>query len=124
MIINVWYKVVDWAQDLFAHNTMSEHWRAVIKTDFSASPNLSASRTVTGAVDTHAVLAIFISRVYDHNEDGSVKVTKRSHCYIGSTESAGKKNNWMFHNACLEHLIGVLQGERSEPLLEVVVMTD
>ena len=120
----VLYKIVDWAQDLFAHNTMPEHRRAVIETDFSASPNLSASRTATGAAETHAVLAIYISRVYDRNEDGSVKVTKRSHCYIGGSESAGKKNTWMFHNACLDHLIGVLQDERSEPLLEVVVMTD
>lgn len=116
------YKIVDWNHDMIKYNTEPEHFRDAIYTDFSANPNLSASRTSTGAVDSHGVIAIFITFQYKRNEDRSVTCTKNSHIFIGGSESKGKKNNWMFHIACLKHLIEILQKER--PSKEVTVMTD
>lgn len=124
----VLYRIVDWNHDLYIYNTMPEHKRIVINTDFSANPNLTAYRTATGAVDTHAVLAIYISHEYARNRDGTATCRKRSHCFIGSSESAGKKNNWKFHTSCLDYLIKKLKKESDEKggeqATEVVVTTD
>lgn len=51
---------------------------------------------------------------------------KRSHIFIGSSESAGKKNDWQFHISCLNHLIREYQSKRgiSEIILEVALITD
>jgi hypothetical protein len=99
----VMYKIVDWNQDLYRSNTVPQQNTVVMYTDFAATPNLSGLRTATGAVDTHAVLAIFITYEYTTRPDGTTKCTKKSHQFIGSTESAGKKNNWIFHVAAQLH---------------------
>ena len=51
---------------------------------------------------------------------------KRSHIFIGSSESVGKKNDWQFHISCLNHLIREYQSKRgvSEIIVEVAVITD
>jgi hypothetical protein len=122
------YKIVDWCQSTFKFNTTPEHGRIVIYTDFAANPNLSAIRTATGAVDTHAALAIFISYQYTRMPDGMARCTKKSHQFIGSAESAGKKTNWMFHNACLKFLVAKLARQLLEEqgieIREILVMTD
>ena len=117
------YKFVGWNHELFKYNTEPSHKRIVMYSDFSANPNLTAARTSTGAADTHAVLAIFISFQYTYDDDGNVVCTKKSHHFIGSSESAGKKNNWMFHNACLEYLIDKLKIDQPG-VEEVTVITD
>ena len=117
------YKFVSWNHELFKYNTRPSHKRIVIYTDFSANANLTAARTATGAADTHAVLGIFISFQYTNDDDGNVVYTKKSHHFIGSSESAGKKNNWIFYNACLEYLIDKLKIDKPE-VEEVTVITD
>ena len=119
------YKFVSWNHDLYKYNTKPSHNRIVLYTDFSANPDLTAARTSTGAADTHAVLAIFISFEYTNDADGNVVCTKKSHHFIGSSESAGKKNNWMYHHACLGHLIDTLKRQGLTPEVEeVTIATD
>eukprot|EP00986_Skeletonema_menzelii_P006460 scaffold2453_cov76-Skeletonema_menzelii.AAC.1 len=128
------YKVVDWNLDLIKHNTKSDHYRLVIYVDYSASAKLRGRRVANSTVDTHAVIEVFI--VYDYrtvteiNERGEeVKrevCTKRSHIFIGSSESAGKKNDWQFHIACLRYLVRLYQRKRGDswPIHEVVIISD
>ena len=127
----VTYKVVDWNLDLFQYNTILEHGRIVIKTDFSANPNLSGWRTATGSVKTHAVLCILI--VYEYNnvvetdDDGNqttrVECTKRSSIYIGSAKGVGKNSNHIFHGAAIRKEIEDIMSKRgsANPLKEVVI---
>jgi hypothetical protein len=83
-----------------------------VYTDFSASLNLRADQAICGATDRHAVLAIFVilhSRrdvtVQKDGKDVSISVNECDVWYFfGDTLSKGKKNDYVFHNACLEHI--------------------
>lgn len=119
----VGYKINEWMNDLVLYNTKPTDKRIVIRCDFLANPDLHAKRTACGNVDSHAVVAVFF--VWEYTDNGC---TNRSHMYIGSSESAGKKNTWEFHIACLKHLIDFYNKRRSErgegQLLDVVLTTD
>jgi len=118
------YRYVDWTFDCWVHNTLPKHHRIIVKTDFSASPDLRGKRVACGAVDSHAVLCVMHVYSYERDEDGREKCLKRSYIFIGSSDSAGKKNDWKFHIACLEHIIKVYRDERGIRVDEVIVITD
>jgi len=125
---------VDWIFDLLKYNTIPEDGRIVIFADYSANPDLRGRRTACGSIDTHAVVEVFI--VYEYRKVAETNAAgetiernvciKRSHIFIGSSESAGKKNDWQFHISCLNHLIREYQSKRgvSEIIVEVAVITD
>jgi hypothetical protein len=83
--------------------------------DFSATMDLHACETKCSATDGHAVLAIFIilhspQEVNILDENGKIIGTKHVHdCdvwhFFDETISKGKKNDHMFHNACLEEIV-------------------
>lgn len=87
----------------------------VILTDFSATMDFRASQTANSSVDSHGALQIFVVlhsprvvKLIDKN--GVVQGDKRVHeCdvwyFFGATMSKGKKNDHVFHNACLEEIV-------------------
>jgi hypothetical protein len=93
----------------------------LIFTDFSATMDLRASQTDNSSVDAHAALQIFVvlhsPRVVKVSDDNGVEHEKRVHeCdvwyFFGSTISKGKKNDHVFHNACLEDIVKHYQRKR------------
>jgi hypothetical protein len=102
----------------------------LIFTDFSASMVLRAKAALNSSVDGHAVLAIFVVCY------GSRKVTTPAgektvnDCdvwyFFGDTKSKGKKNDHVFHNACLKHIVEHYQSKRApdDPITSVKLWTD
>jgi hypothetical protein len=97
---------------------------------------LSAGETANCSQDAHAVLAIFV--VLSNRRDIVIKrdgkdVTKSIHdCdvwhFFGDTKSKGKKNDHVFHNACLEDIVRYYQNQRKrtnrEPIKHIRIWTD
>ena len=108
----------------------------VICTDFGATLDLSAVEKDNCSVDNHAVICIFFIvynwRVTDFIDDGNLNQVIINDCdkwiWFGDTMSKGKKNDHIFHNACLEHIITFYDKERSEknlPSIKInIVHTD
>jgi hypothetical protein len=110
----------------------------VILTDFSATMDFRASQTANSSVDSHGALQIFVVlhsprvvKLIDKN--GVVQGDKRVHeCdvwyFFGATMSKGKKNDHVFHNACLEEIVNHYQAKRSRdngtPLTRIRIWTD
>jgi hypothetical protein len=109
----------------------------LIFTDFSATMDLRASQTDNSSVDSHAALGIYVvlhsPRVVTVIDNDLVAHEKRVHeCdvwyFFGSTMSKGKKNDHVFHNACLEDIVNHYQRKRSRaketPITRVRIWTD
>ena len=87
---------------------------AVVLTDFSATVDLRAAQTDNSSVDNHAVLDIFMVLhsartvpiiVSDTGETEDVwTCTVECFYFFGPSMSKGKKNNHVFHNACLDQV--------------------
>lgn len=83
----------------------------LIMTDFSAQMNLTPLKKECCHVDAHANLAIFYvftnrRNVKIQESDDEVEVlTCDTWFMFGGCEEKGKKNDWIFHNACLKHII-------------------
>ena len=95
---------------------MSNHLHTrVICTDFGATLDLSAIEKDNSSVDNHAVICIFFvltkwRRVpFLKIESNTMDETIVSDCdkwiILGDTISKGKKNDHVFHNACLAYII-------------------
>ncbi len=88
---------------------------AIIFTNFSASLDLRAGETDNSSIDAHAVLDIFVvchsQRTVDgiRNRKGNLESIRVNDCDVwylfGDSKSKGKKNDHVFHNACLDHLL-------------------
>jgi len=87
----------------------------VICTDFGATLDLSAIEKDNSSVDNHAVICIFFvltnwRRVpFRKTENNTMDEAIVSDCdkwiILGDTISKGKKNDHVFHNACLTYII-------------------
>ena len=85
-----------------------------LATDFAASADLRAQQTDNSSVDNHCVICIFYVRynrrtVYFIDEDGKaashvIYDTDAWH-FFGESQSKGKMNDHVFHNACLEKVV-------------------
>ena len=112
-----------------------------IMTDFGATLDLSAAEKDNSSVDNHAVICIFF--VNFNWRDVRFKrmlegvglvddVTRVSDCekwiFFGDTISAGKKNDHVFHNACLTYIIKYYDKQRVDsglsPIPFNIVWTD
>ena len=104
-----------------------------IFTDFSATMDLRAAKTDNSSVDNHAVLAIYVvlhspRDIQIQLEDGTF-VTKRVHeCdvwhFFGDSMSKGKKNDHVFHNACLKHIVEYYKRTTLPDLQRIIMWTD
>jgi hypothetical protein len=83
-------------------------------TDFSATCDLHAAKLDNCSQDTHAVLSMFVLRhssrfVTVQQEDGEDVGHQINDCdvwhFFGDTISKGKKNDHIFHNACLKEIV-------------------
>lgn len=92
-------------------------------TDFGATMDLRSNATDNCSVDGHAVLAVFYKfskqRLVDYiNDNGEGDVHILVDCdvsqFIGGSESKGKSNDWIYHNACFKDEI-----KRNEDVREV-----
>ena len=117
--------------------TMSDpNTTRVICTDFGATLDLGAVEKDNCSVDNHAIICIFFIiynwRVADFYDDGNLDQVIINDCdkwiWFGDTMSKGKKNDHVFHNACLEHILAFYDKERSDknlPSIKInIVHTD
>lgn len=95
--------------------TQSEN-ALLIFTDFAAMSDYRANKTVCGSIDHHGVLQDFyvLSNPRDIEiikDNGTIEVKKVRDCEVfyifGGTEDRGKKHDWVFHTAGVDHIIGV-----------------
>jgi hypothetical protein len=94
------------------HLTLSRN-ELLIFTDFSATCDLHAAKLDNCSQDAHAVLAIFVVchsprfvTVKQEEEDVRHRLNDCDVWYFfGDTISKGKKNDHIFHNACLKDII-------------------
>jgi hypothetical protein len=105
-------------------------------TDFSASLDLGASEKDNSSVDRHAVLAIFVvlhsKRTVTVNKDGKMVEHLVYECdiwrFFGESMSKGKKNDHIFHNACLDEIVSFYQEkfvtDKKPPVTIVRAWTD
>jgi len=86
----------------------------LIFTDFAAMMDYRANKTLCGHQDNHGVLQIFYVLSDPRNieipdDDGEIQSKRFRDCEIyyvfGGTEDAGRKHDWVFHNASLEYII-------------------
>ena len=110
----------------------------VICTDFGATLDLRAKETDNSSVDNHAVVCIFFVLTewrtveFLNTKTNTTDETIVNNCdkwiVFGDTLSRGKKNDHVFHNACLAHLISFYDSERSaadkQPIPNNIIHTD
>ena len=95
----------------------------VICTDFGATLDLSAAEKDNCSVNNHAVIAIYFvlsnwrTVEYKKSEEEYDKAIMND-CdkwlFFGDTISRGKKNDHVFHNSCLTHIIQFHNDERTK----------
>jgi hypothetical protein len=103
----------------------------VVFTDFGATLDLKSAHTDNCSQNAHAVLDNFVvlhrRRVVAVDKDGTQLSVVINDCdvfhYFGDTISKGKKNDWIFHNACLEDIVKHYKSENAK-LKHVIVWTD
>ena len=100
-----------------------------ICTDFSAMLSLRPNRTKCAHVDRHAVLAIFYiitnPRDVQLGDGTTVRVTDCDVWHIfGNAENKDTKNDHVFHNACLEHIIKYYIEEKDLDVDTIRIWTD
>jgi hypothetical protein len=109
----------------------------LICTDFSASLDLRAKLTDNCSQDNHAVLAIYYVQqnrreIHCVDKDGTtikkVVFDTQVFFFFGDSQSKGKKNDHIFHNACLAHILDYVKRNRARngqiPLSRAIVWTD
>jgi hypothetical protein len=108
----------------------------LIFTDFSATMDLRAVTATNSSTNAHAVLAIYVvlhsPRQVSVVEGGVTREMQTHDCdvfnFFGDTISKGKKNDNIFHNACLKHIVEHYKKERSEnkddPIKRCRIWTD
>lgn len=120
------------------HLTMSNPNKVrCILTDFAATPNLRAAKADNCSVDNHAVLCVMYAvhnwRVVKYkNKNGTEDETIVNDCdawhFWGDTMSKGKKNDHVFHNACLDYVVSYYDTQRESkglpPIKENLIWTD
>jgi hypothetical protein len=100
-----------------------------ICTDFSATGDLRASETDNCSEDSHLVIAVYVVLHTVRTVQVANISKKLNDCdvwyFLGSTLSKGKKNDHVFHNACLDSLIEHYHLRfKGRQLDRVVVWTD
>ena len=95
--------------------TMSDaNLRRVFHTDFGAVLDLMAAEKDNCSVNNHAVVCIlFVTYDWrlvkykrkDGTMDETIICTTDKWAFFGSTQTRGKKNDHVYHNACLKYLI-------------------
>ena len=107
------YEWKNWMRRLDMEMSSADTHR-VICTDFGATLDLSAAKKDNCSVDNHAVLAIYfvlsnwrmVKYKTDKNEcDETIICDCDKWLFFGDTISRGKKNDHVFHNSCLTHII-------------------
>jgi hypothetical protein len=105
-------------------------------TDFSASLDLGAAEKDNSSVDRHAVLAIFVvlhsKRAVTVNKDGRMVEHLVYECdiwhFFGESMPKDKKNDHIFHNACLDEIVSFCQEkfvtDKKPPVAIVRTWTD
>ena len=86
---------------------------ALIFTDFSATDDLRAAQTDNSSEDAHMTIAIYVvlhsSREVQVDTANGAQTKWINDCdvwyCVGPTISKGKKNDHVYHNACLDHLL-------------------
>ena len=95
----------------------------VICTDFAATLDLLAAAKENSSVNNHAVCAIFLvnynwRKVKFKTDEGTWDEAIVSDCdkwvFFGASMSKGKKNDHVYHNACLDHIISYYDKERQK----------
>jgi hypothetical protein len=85
----------------------------LILTDFSATLALRAKAADNSSVDGHAVLAIYVvcsnSRIVETPKGKKTINDCDVWYFFGDTISKGKKNDHVFHNACLNYIVAHYQ---------------
>jgi hypothetical protein len=107
--------------------TMSDHPNntCVICTDFGTTLDLGASEKDNSSVNNHAVIAIFLVShnwrqvIYKKRKESGENdddVTIVNDCdkwiFFGDMRSKGKKNDHVFHHACMKHIISQYGNDR------------
>ena len=95
-----------------------------IMTDFGATLDLCAAEKDNSSVNNHAVVCIFfvlsnwrkVNYVRTDTSEWDEMITNECDKWIvfGDTMAKGKKNDHVFHNACIAHLISYYDKEREE----------
>ena len=95
-----------------------------IMTDFGATLDLYAAEKDNSSVNNHAVVCIFfvlsnwrkVNYVRTDTSEWDEMITNECDKWIvfGDTMAKGKKNDHVFHNACIAHLISYYDKEREE----------
>ena len=100
----------------------------VVLTDFSASLNLQARMADNCSVDNHAVLDIFFV-LTDFREVTLSNGLKKEICttdvfgFFGCSISSGKKNDHVFHTACIRYIIEYQNKVRAESGKTTIIKT-
>ena len=106
--------------------------------DFGATLDLRAMETDNSSVDNHAVICIFFVLTgwrnvdFYNSESETMDKTIVSNCnkwiVFGDTISKGKKNDHVFHNACLSYLVKFydkeLEIQNKPPIANKIIHTD
>jgi hypothetical protein len=116
-------------------DTLKEN-QIILLTDFSATLDLRAGEVENCSVNGHAVLDTFVvvhsPRSIIVVKDGRERIARIHECdvwhYFGDTISKGKKNDHVFHNACLVDIVAYYQRTfkqaKKPPTEEIIVWTD
>ena len=117
----------EWRNQMFLRDrSMSKSdTHRVLFTDFGATLDLMAAEKDNSSVNNHAVICIFFVcsnwrlAKFKNQVEGSEDVfdeTIVNDCdrwiFFGDTQSKGKKNDHIFHNACTTHIIKFYDSER------------
>ena len=100
----------------------------VILTDFSASLDLRARMTDNCSVDNHAVLDIFFClsnfrQVQLQNGKIHDVCDTNVYCFFRSSMSSGKKNDHIFHIACLDYIMKLNDEQRRQNESDAIKIT-
>jgi hypothetical protein len=106
--------------------------KILIMTDFLATLDVRGAQTGNSSTDAHAVLAIYVVldsqrevKVTKNGKEVRTKVNECNVCFFGDTISKGKKNDLVFHNTCLDEIIGHYQRQfkrvDNPPITSVII---
>ena len=109
----------------------------LVFTDFSATMDLHAAKADNSSVNNHAVLAIYVVLYSPRDvnvklDNGEVQTKRVNECdvwyFFGESMSKGKKNDHVFHNACLKEIVRYykrrFKREKKGPIRRVLIWTD
>ncbi len=101
----------------------------LVYTDFASNLNFKPPKSECCGQDKHGNLAVFIvltGRKKIEMVNGEVVVFGQCDYWFGfgGTEKPGKKNDWVFHMAMLDHIVNHYTCKRNKPFSFIRVWTD